>query len=211
MAKEVKKQIFLLRLFFLSFMTFFLNSCNEDIDIAQNEASGQTGGSGSGSSSCSTSDHCKIFVTNSTYSGNLGGTAGADTKCQTDVNKPAGSSTYKALISSSTRSAKPVASDWVLYASTEYRRPDGTVIGTTQADRTFSSPMTNSWNGSGVTIWSGISLAWATNPQTCSNWTDGSGVAYGTTGRGDYSDHQAWDYGASYFCNYNHYIVCVEQ
>ncbi|HLD45750.1 MAG TPA: DUF1554 domain-containing protein, partial [bacterium] len=39
----------------------------------------------------------KIFVTDATYNGNLGGVAGADALCEADANKPA-TGTYKALI-----------------------------------------------------------------------------------------------------------------
>ena len=40
----------------------------------------------------------RIFVTNSTFTGNMGGFSGADTLCNADSNKPSGGGTYKALL-----------------------------------------------------------------------------------------------------------------
>ena len=47
----------------------------------------------------------RVFVTSTTYKGNLGGLAGADAKCQTRANAASLGGTWKAWLSDSTTSA----------------------------------------------------------------------------------------------------------
>lgn len=58
--------------------------------------------SGSVSGGCT---ECRVFITNSTYDGNLGGISGADAKCASDSNNPDDGKVFKALIVGGNRRA----------------------------------------------------------------------------------------------------------
>jgi hypothetical protein len=203
MSKELKKSFSFIKLSILSLCAFVLSSCE---DIVLNNDNNESGGE---STSCSSSDHCKTFVTSAVYNGNLGGTAGADLKCQSDANTPS-SGTYKALILSSTRSVTPSQADWVLKASKEYRRLDGTVVGTTNTNSFFTS-LTNGFNTSRDYAWfGGDGSTWQSSGDTCSNWTStssGSGGSFIT----NYAGTNGWSYGASESCNSDHELICIQQ
>jgi hypothetical protein len=151
--------------------------------------------------SCGINNYCIIFVSNTTTTGDIDGTGDndgsngieeADTICNADSNKP-NSSTYKAMIvdglnriacttaGCSTGTAEHV--DWVLQASTEYRKIDeSTVIGITTTAGVFSFPLDNTVESptSTNTIWTGLNnTSWTTGPSTCSAWTDGSVASNG--------------------------------
>jgi hypothetical protein len=119
----------------------------------------------SGESSGTPSATKRIFITQGTWDGNLGGLSGADTKCNADANKPGGGATYKALL----------PGNGALAASTSYVRADGTTaIGTTSGSGAFTFPLTNSIGTSSVFVWAGT-----TSTDTCNNWTDASSIDFG--------------------------------
>ncbi len=162
-----------------------------------------------------------IFITAATYTGNLGGISGADAKCMADANYP-GTGTYKALLSDGVaRTACTTAdcgggsgehTDWVLSASTNYVRADGsTSIVTTNANGIFVfGTMTNSWqSGAQVLSWSGTYYNW-TAFIDCSNWSSASGSAFGLLGRSDATNSEAISNAAT-DCSQTKALVCVEQ
>lgn len=167
----------------------------------------------------------RVFTTNTLYNGNLGGKAGADTKCNADGNKPA-TGTYKALVvDTSTRVAcinancSPVdpadATDWVFKAYTPYyRASDSALVFTTDGSGRFTfGTLTNSFGSSGSSYWTGMSSAggWKTSGggvNTCSGWTS-------TAGNGDIGDSTTNDYTSLHLgaatCTTTYRILCVEQ
>lgn len=88
------------------------------------------------------------------HNGNYGGIAGMDTICNNDTMKPVellGKGTYKAMAvdqsitipsTPATRRATPNPLNWVLRPNTTYKRIDGAILFTTDANSLFSS-MTN--------------------------------------------------------------------
>jgi hypothetical protein len=162
-----------------------------------------------------------IFVTSNTYNGNLGGLAGADTKCNADSAKP-NISTYKAMLGTST-GRKPCttvsqcaglngsqAIAWILQSGVQYRRADGTtVIGTANADLIIPFPLTNSISTSSE-AWTGIDDDWRQTGSTpnCSNW----GAATGNGAKSDLTkkNSDAINSGNS-GCPTNRKLICVEQ
>ena len=158
-----------------------------------------------------------IFVTNSSYPGDLGGISGADTKCNADANKPNGS-TYKAMLVGGTRRACSTVNcsggasehlDWVLYPNTTYIRSPGLVtIGTTNATvGIFPFSLTNAFGTSGSFTWTGMTTAWQNN-STCSVWT--SIVASGTYGIDSSTTTSALSFGTG-TCGSGSRLYCVEQ
>lgn len=174
-----------------------------------------------------------LFVSASANNGNLGGVAGADAKCNSDSNKPNGS-TYKALIAADTGSSltsriaceTPNCSggdvehvDWVLQPSTPYVRPDGTLIGTTNSLSLFAFPLDNAFASSFAFSWSGIAVAtgfpsatdWTTSVNTCSAWTSSAPLVDGTQGFSSLTLADSIS-GASVSCNdTSALLVCAEQ
>ena len=69
-----------------------------------------------------------IFVSKNTWSGALGGTAGADAKCQTSAQFAGLTGTWRAIISDHGRHAKDVITDGV------FRRIDGVTVANNKAD-----------------------------------------------------------------------------
>ena len=135
-------------------------STSDGVSLETAEREGGTGGAGS-----STGPY-RIFATASQYDGNLGGVSGADAKCMSDANKPAGSSTYKALIAATTRQSP--FTDWPLKASTAYVEKNGvTPIGTTTAGRVFTFNLSNAISPAGPFVWTGIDTDFSTSFGTC--------------------------------------------
>ena len=72
-----------------------------------------------------------VFVTSTTYDGNLGGLSGADAKCQARATAAGLGGTFKSLLSDSTTSA---ASHLTTHSTAPYKLVDGTLVA-------------NSWTG----------------------------------------------------------------
>ncbi|MCB1200944.1 MAG: DUF1554 domain-containing protein [Leptospiraceae bacterium] len=136
--------------------------------------------------SCSSTK--RIFVSATSYSGNLGGVSGADAKCQADGNKPSGGGTYKAMLSSGTaRRACTSANcsggtsehaDWVLLPNTKYVRSDGTTeIFTTNSNGIFEfGTLTNAISSGSGFVWTALNVNWTNNAQNCGNWSNTTGT-----------------------------------
>ena len=163
--------------------------------------SGNSGDSGTGGTSGTGGGATDkvIYLTSAPKKANFGGITAADALCNATPPIPG---TYKALlVDGTTRVACTSAScvtsgaaegkDWALAPSTKYVRADGTtVIGTTSAAAIFTFPLTASFGTSGISYWTGLSADWTTSADTCTSWSEVSGVS-ASVGLGDTSDSQA--------------------
>ena len=119
-----------------------------------------------------------IFVTESGFTGNLGGISGADAKCMADK-QAMGKGTFKAMISDGVnRTATPQAKDWVLKPITPYSNTNGGLIGITTSDSVFSFDLTSIFGTNqslmyGTYAWTGISGGWISSWFNCNQWTYG--------------------------------------
>jgi hypothetical protein len=141
-----------------------------------------------------------IFITSSLYNGNLGGFAGANTKCNNASNKPkngaAGTGkTYKALLNSNNATVSGSA----------YYRTDGlTLIATANGGNLVgASSLTNAITSNLATPWTGASAS-------CSTWTSADRTAGGTTGRSSYTTSEWWTPNSA-LCNASNPLYCVAQ
>lgn len=162
-----------------------------------------------------------IFLTSSAYTGNLGGIAGADAKCNSAGNKPNGS-TYKAMIAASgVRVACTTANcgggagehiDWVLYPTTQYTRPDNTAIGTTTANGIFAFSLTASISTASQSPWTGLGADWTTS-SNCSSWgsTGGNGQAGLANATSPSAINAGFGMGSGLTCAAMYPIYCAEQ
>lgn len=123
------------------------------------------------------------FRTTNIYTGS--GTislANTDVICNNDSAKPAGK-TFKSFLGvSGTRES--TGTDWVFYANQEYRRTDGTIIGTTNANKVFTAMNSGLCTPTSTTGWNGISngATWLVSLNNCVNWSSGIPSDFGQTG-----------------------------
>lgn len=135
---------------------------------------------------CQGRSFCYTYVTVSIpLISNVVAVSGADALCQMDANRPAQAASVKAFIVNPgvrVASISPGAGDgqvdWVLYANRQYRRADGTVIGTTGANRLLMFNLTNSFTGAiGEWHMAGIENDWTSSAMNCGGWMGGGGSA----------------------------------
>ncbi|MCG9874735.1 MAG: DUF1554 domain-containing protein [Leptospiraceae bacterium] len=178
---------------------------------------------------------CRIFLTNATFNGNLGGVSGADDKCNSDTNKPSGNFRFKALLVDSTNrtitinsanTANPTVSgvkDWVLKANTKYLQKSGADFATTTSGAIFlngSNAMQTATVLTGMQIAvtfahtgltaPGATISPADNTGNCTDWStsanvNGSRVTDNTASLTRFSST------VGYTCNQLQHLICVEQ
>lgn len=179
---------------------------------------------------CSTNPDKRIFLTASTFSGDLqgaeaNGILGADAKCEADGNKPS-TGTYKAfLVNGANRRACNSADcvnggadenrDWVLKKDTRYiRASDSAEIFTTNSSKIFIfGTATNSFTTATLTAWTGIAttLNWVNSTYDCGNWLDNSTSVKGAIGTSTNTDYTLIRDPTTIFCDQNNHLICVEQ
>ncbi len=165
-----------------------------------------------------------VFITQGSYTGDLGGVAGADAKCQVEADAAGLPGTYKAWIS--TDSASP-AEDFTKSPS-RYILPDGKVVADSWDDLTDGTLD----NRISVTAAGGssIKMTW-TNTRTsghmyaeyyeCQAWTDTVGSTDysvapvvsnrpGKVGSTTYSDSR-WTYNGNASCAHSYGLYCFQQ
>lgn len=160
----------------------------------------------------------RVFVTSTTYNGNLGGLSGGDAKCQERANAAGLGGTWKAWLSSNTSSA----SSRLEHASVPYRTVDGQLVvnnWTDLTDNLLIKPIDVTETGGSVAE----GWAWtATNPNgsipgdltpsqfTCDNWSTNISSSTGVIGVRGLSNYRwSWDGGVS--CNSSAALYCFEQ
>jgi hypothetical protein len=155
---------------------------------------------GGGSSLCAAGGQCKVYVTTSIYGGNLGGVAGADRACQTDLNKPVDGQTYKAFLSDGSRRVACTTSncrggqsehlDWVLYPGTQYVREDGSLIAVSNISGIWLGGQISDYvntdhdNNKSTTLLTGMSYDFTSIGNNCTGWTTTGGSAAVATSAG---------------------------
>ncbi|WP_162274116.1 DUF1554 domain-containing protein [Leptospira tipperaryensis] len=186
-------------------------------------------------------DKCIFLASNSTtpgasgpgFTGNLGGIAGADAKCQAEkpADLPGNASEYKALLGitatrNPTQAPSTPATDWPLkigvrYFSYSASAPEGALIGTTVSNGIgsgsgiFSFPLNSSIDhlsdGSALNFWTGLGSSFDPigGSYNCSSYTDGTS-GYGYYGlRGNTSSSSVSSY---YFaCSSPARLICIRQ
>jgi hypothetical protein len=146
----------------------------------------------------------RIFMTTETFSGDVT-LEGADSQCNDDASTPS-TGTYKALLASANRTPTTF-----LKASTQYIRPDGTVIGKTNTAKVFTFNLTNAISNSGELVWTGITREFAASGSHCNNWTDATNSSLGQAGLGNSSSGNSMANAISGIpCNVQHHLYCIE-
>jgi hypothetical protein len=185
--------------------------------------SGGGGGGGGGA------QDLKVFVTSTTYNGNLGGLAGADAICQARANAGGLSGTYKAWLSTSTTDAychiqgydnaqlpncglaspPTAAGPWVrthdgyAFADTiDKLVNNGQVYAAIKYDQTGTLQ-------AGEYYFTGTAVNGRATTDNCSNWTSASGSLGGTFGNTDGTTNDWTSFGTP-LCNDTHHLLCMQ-
>ena len=148
-----------------------------------------------------------IFVTNGTWTGNLGGLAGADAKCNTEANSRRFSGTFQALLGSA--------------AGIPFTRSIGYPVeyvnvtkGQIQSNfyNLFSGGIVNPVKpGSGLgATWTGLNGDGSRSNVDCNSWTTESGLANGTVGLTNVITSN-WLNTADAICSNLIPLYCIEQ
>lgn len=158
----------------------------------------------------------RVFVTSSTYNGNLGGLSGADAKCQGKASAAGFGGTWKAWLSDSVTSA----SSRLEHFNGPYVRKDGLVVAnnwTDLTDGTLQNPIRIDELGRDMynytnAAWTGTTISGDIITPNCNNWTDGSTGFQGILG-GISSTISYWTVGASStsICSNTIALYCFEQ
>jgi hypothetical protein len=164
-----------------------------------------------------------VFVTSATSSGNLGGLAGADQICTAAANTgPLAGHTFVAWLS--------VAGEDAIHRITHdgpYNMLDGRTIVTDKsqlASGSIASPIEIDEHGAKidesaddkVRVWTGTSPTGTVLTSTCTNWTTGNLVVFGTLGSAILTDGN-WTHaadkvsGTGWGCQTLGHIYCFEQ
>ncbi|MFH1224956.1 MAG: DUF1554 domain-containing protein [Candidatus Diapherotrites archaeon] len=157
---------------------------------------------------CNTAPVGAIFRTSTTYTGSLGGMAGADMKCQQRANAASLAGVWKAVISDSLKNA----GDSGRIPDTVYKRMDGLVIANNKADL-FDGTVANapklSENGLYVSdlAWTGFTTGGTPTGVNCGNWQSTSGNAY--PGHASYTDAKWFNWNVSKACSTAAGLYCV--
>lgn len=163
---------------------------------------------------CAARGFCKIFGTPALSAGaTFSGVSGADQICNADPDRPSVLTSFKAFIASGATRRATVTSnigdgqvDWVLMPSTQYRKPDGTIIGSTGANSLFVFNLTNP--ASATTYWTGMNTSWQ-SAADCSGWTNIGSTALVGNGA---NTTTAMISAAGVNCNVtNMGLLCIEQ
>ncbi|NUN04819.1 MAG: DUF1554 domain-containing protein [Bdellovibrio sp.] len=181
-----------------------------------------------GGSSGSSGGHARMFVTSTTYDGNLGGIAGADAKCQARADAASLGGTWKAIISDSTTSAKsrmklrlkPVfnlAGELMWNPAVPLMVSNDSVISTVAAP--WGSTVSSIANNPEITelgtlvsgttsVWTGTTRAGLSHSGHCTNWTS-NGAVTGIIGSTDVTT-VSWIFTTSGNCTSSYRLFCLE-
>ncbi len=169
----------------------------------------------------------RVFVTSSTYTGNLGGLTGADSKCQTSASTAGVTGTWKAWLSDNTTSA----SSRLEHFTGPYKLVNGTTVANSWTDLTDGSllnPINVSEFGNDITTRTSVpalralNYVW-TNTQSsgnvystdstsaCNNWGDLSSISYYSGAVGNLASGSNWTFSSTDYCSQSFHLYCFEQ
>ena len=167
-----------------------------------------------GSPACNGDASCErlVFVTNATFTGNLGGAAGADAKCDAAAKASARADvrarTFKAWVSTATEDAI----DRVTNGQAAYRRTDGALVAPNLAGflTGLVNPIDRNENGDEVSaeVWTGTQNDGRKNNH-CLSWTSTSLDHVGKRGSSK-ATTSAWTDSAAPTCNQQGRLYCFE-
>ena len=208
------------------------STTSEDASSSSNSSSVDTCGDGQlqdgeecdseeGCSAECTKEFRRVFVTSEVFTGNLGGIAGADQKCQAAAESAGLPGDYMAWVSSSEGSP----AERFLKSAVPYRQLDGTEIasnwndlidGTLKSGILLTEKMGAPTKGTAMSCMLDVAFAWSGTQETgvgladgdCNDWSDGAG--YGFAGWVGLTDN-GWTIACMADCIDEAALYCFEQ
>ena len=155
-----------------------------------------------------------VFVTSTTYDGNLGGVAGGDAKCQARATAAGLYGTFKAILADAAVNAKTRLTP----SPGRYVRTDGTVIAVSEAaffSNVHAAPI--SFDEMGVNVgatyaWTGSDAGGVGGPvnNSCLDWSSNLAGNIGMRGRTD-TTNNTWVNETQTACNAAYHLYCARQ
>lgn len=156
----------------------------------------------------------RVFITSTSYNGNLGGLAGADAKCQARANAVNLGGTWKAWLSDSTGSP----STRFTKENLPYKNLNGEIIANSWSDLTDGSIQKSiAWTELKTVhagwVWTNTNVSGISNSfDNCSNWTVATSPYTGWIGSGNFiPPGSKWTIDAKLDCLNQARLYCFEQ
>ena len=168
---------------------------------------------------CGAGGPCRVFLSSTTYNGNLGGLSGADAKCQGLATAAGLPGTYKAWLSDSTGSP----STRFVQSSGPYQLVSGTTIATNFNDLTdgtllapISVTQTGGGGGAEQRVWTNTKIDGApvTPPpdEHCTNWsTNDAGPGHEGDAGDSTQSTTPWTQTGGANCGALYHLYCFQQ
>lgn len=178
---------------------------------------GKAEGEGTQSDGLADSDH-RVFATSSSYSGNMGGLSGADSKCKSAAEAAGLTRTYKAILSDSGNDAE----DRLIISGEVYIIDSlgnsnlvvnsGVALWNTDSINLLSSiDLDENGNTVNDSVWTGTgSDGGVFFTDNCTNWTSSGGGTDGFTGSSASLNDQ-WVESLSEACSNSNRLYCISQ
>ncbi len=162
---------------------------------------------------CMMEPYYRVFVTNQTWNGDLGGLQGADNKCQQAAFDRGLGGAWRAWVSTPT-----VWANSTIYHSTKtYRRLDGVIVADNWddlTDGTLNNPINVNEFGDNISVirqvWTGTNYLGVARLYHCNNWTSVSSGVNGEVGNRD-KIVSTWSNIGVNNCNDKNGLYCFEQ
>ena len=188
-----------------------------EVDLPEEECDDGNPVDGDGCSTDCRKEFRYVFITNETFAADLGGSQGADEKCQVAASTAGLSGVFRAWLSTSTQ--QPL--DVFVQSAVPYRRLDGMQVAENWPDLTdgmLDMPINFTETLSFVpgpacelrAVWTasfGDGTEYGAVDKSCSDWNSTSGT---TTG-GNPSTTNVWSTGCALSCGAEASLYCVEQ
>ena len=167
------------------------------------------------SGSCVANSGKRIFVTATSYTGNLGGLAGADSKCNSSAQGAGVTGTWKAWLSDDgTANAIDRIADvgpWFLVGTTTKafnNKANLTSVPLHAIDRNEQGALVDSTNN--IPVWTGTASGGTRTTNTCFGWTTATiATSQGSTGYVQVA--ASWTAASISNCSASNRIYCIEQ
>jgi hypothetical protein len=159
---------------------------------------------------CGAGGPCTVFVTSTTYNGNLGGLAGGDAACQTRATAAGLPGTFRAWLSTNAVSA----GSRFVHSTGPYRLVTGTTIAddwSDLTDATLAAAIDRTEIGTQVPslVWTGTDASGQTTGSTCVDWTSSSSASIARIGSAAATD-SGWTSTNNDSCTNSYRLYCFQ-
>lgn len=147
-----------------------------------------------------------IFVTGSSWGGDLGGPSGAHAKCNAEAKTRGFKGTFQALLGSNDGGPQYQS----IHYPIQYVSETGDTLNSSYQEL-FTSFLDTPVNNNAFYVWTGLDADGSTNVSNCNGWTDSTSSYTGISGRSDFINSEAWIIYQLNTCSNFRRLYCIEQ